>query len=285
MQGFLDRLDEDKRAVFVLAELEEMPAPQIAEAVGTNVNTVYSRLRAARAELGNALSREAVKARHEVSDDAPPEDSRSRMRALLFAKLAVGPGAGLTAAGLASAPAAKTIALASAALVLAVMGGAGVFRAVDRHAAAIATRAASSVPVGSVSAPSDVAPAAPTVAGEPIADAVPAAPEVHPKPPIAVSTGDARGSSPDAIAAEIADLRRAEIALGRGAPQEALAALAVWTRPDDPLHDERWATQVVALCQAGDSARGRREQAAFLRARPSSPLAPRVLSACPAKEP
>jgi RNA polymerase sigma-70 factor (ECF subfamily) len=124
VQGFLDRLDEDKRAVFVLAELEEMPAPEIAEAVGANVNTVYSRLRAARAELGSALSRQAVQARHKGSDDAPPEDSRSRMRALLFAKLAAGPGTGLTVASLASAPAAKTVSLASAALLLAVLGGA-----------------------------------------------------------------------------------------------------------------------------------------------------------------
>lgn len=44
----LDSLDDDKRAVFVMAELEQMSAPEIAEATGENVNTVYSRLRAAR---------------------------------------------------------------------------------------------------------------------------------------------------------------------------------------------------------------------------------------------
>lgn len=45
---FLDGLDEPRREVFVLAELEGMSAPEIAEALGINVNTVYTRLRAAR---------------------------------------------------------------------------------------------------------------------------------------------------------------------------------------------------------------------------------------------
>jgi RNA polymerase sigma-70 factor (ECF subfamily) len=44
----LDTLDEDRREVFVLAELEEMRVPEIAEAIDVNVNTVYTRLRAAR---------------------------------------------------------------------------------------------------------------------------------------------------------------------------------------------------------------------------------------------
>ena len=60
VQTFLDSLDDDKRAVFILAELEQLPAPAIAEAVGTNVNTVYSRLRAARALLEAAVERQAA---------------------------------------------------------------------------------------------------------------------------------------------------------------------------------------------------------------------------------
>lgn len=51
----LDVLDEDKRAVLVLAELEQMSAPEIAAALGVNVNTVYSRLRAARRAFEAAL--------------------------------------------------------------------------------------------------------------------------------------------------------------------------------------------------------------------------------------
>jgi len=48
----------DKRAVLVLYEIEEQTAPEIARALGISVNTVYSRLRVARAELELALKRE-----------------------------------------------------------------------------------------------------------------------------------------------------------------------------------------------------------------------------------
>jgi RNA polymerase sigma-70 factor, ECF subfamily len=53
----LGDLDEAKREVFVLAELEQMSAPEIAETLGINVNTVYSRLRAARREFEAAIAR------------------------------------------------------------------------------------------------------------------------------------------------------------------------------------------------------------------------------------
>jgi RNA polymerase sigma-70 factor (ECF subfamily) len=53
----LDDLDADKRAVFVMAELEQMTAPEIAEALGAPMNTVYSRLRAARREFEASLKR------------------------------------------------------------------------------------------------------------------------------------------------------------------------------------------------------------------------------------
>ncbi len=55
--GFLEKLEAPKREVFILTELEEMTAPEIAEAIGVPLNTVYSRLRAARQELEEALQR------------------------------------------------------------------------------------------------------------------------------------------------------------------------------------------------------------------------------------
>jgi RNA polymerase sigma-70 factor, ECF subfamily len=57
LHALLDELDDEKREVFVLAELEEMTVPEIAEAVETNVNTVYSRLRAARRDFDQAVLR------------------------------------------------------------------------------------------------------------------------------------------------------------------------------------------------------------------------------------
>lgn len=46
--SFLDGLAAEQRAVFVLAELEGMTAPEISELLSVNLNTVYTRLRAAR---------------------------------------------------------------------------------------------------------------------------------------------------------------------------------------------------------------------------------------------
>jgi RNA polymerase sigma-70 factor, ECF subfamily len=53
----LDTMSEEKRSVFVLAELEQMSAPEIAEALSTNLNTIYSRIRAARRDFETTLAR------------------------------------------------------------------------------------------------------------------------------------------------------------------------------------------------------------------------------------
>lgn len=44
----LDALDDDRRAVFVMHEMQGIPCPEIAAAMGIPVNTAYSRLRVAR---------------------------------------------------------------------------------------------------------------------------------------------------------------------------------------------------------------------------------------------
>jgi len=59
LDATLAHLDDQKRAVFVMAEIEEMTAPEIADALGIKLNTVYSRLRVARQEFDAAL--EAMK--------------------------------------------------------------------------------------------------------------------------------------------------------------------------------------------------------------------------------
>lgn len=57
----LDAMDEEQRTVFVLAEIEQMPVPEIAQAIEVNVNTVYSRLRLARREYERQLARVRAK--------------------------------------------------------------------------------------------------------------------------------------------------------------------------------------------------------------------------------
>ncbi|HEX6242690.1 MAG TPA: sigma-70 family RNA polymerase sigma factor [Polyangiales bacterium] len=60
LQSLLAELDEPKREVFALVELEELSVPEAAEALEIPVNTAYSRLRAARQAF------EAAVARHEA---------------------------------------------------------------------------------------------------------------------------------------------------------------------------------------------------------------------------
>ena len=62
LHGLLEELDEKKRAVFVLSELEQLSAPEISEVLGTNVNTVYARLRAAKQQFATGLARRRARA-------------------------------------------------------------------------------------------------------------------------------------------------------------------------------------------------------------------------------
>jgi RNA polymerase sigma-70 factor (ECF subfamily) len=55
LRRILDQLPEGQRSVFRLSDLEGMSAPEIAERLGLNLNTVYSRLRAARREVSERL--------------------------------------------------------------------------------------------------------------------------------------------------------------------------------------------------------------------------------------
>lgn len=57
LDRLLDALDEDKRAILILVDIEQLSAKQAAEALGLNLNTAYWRLRAARGQLRKALTR------------------------------------------------------------------------------------------------------------------------------------------------------------------------------------------------------------------------------------
>jgi RNA polymerase sigma-70 factor (ECF subfamily) len=64
---FLDRLPRERRDVFVLCVLEELSAPDVADILQIKINTVYSRLRLARADFRQALQHFAANGdgRHE----------------------------------------------------------------------------------------------------------------------------------------------------------------------------------------------------------------------------
>ena len=57
LYAILDELEEARREVFVMAELEELPAKEIADLTGAPLNTVYSRLRLARRDFNAAVAR------------------------------------------------------------------------------------------------------------------------------------------------------------------------------------------------------------------------------------
>ena len=57
IDALLDTLEEEKRIVFVMAELEQMTAIEIGQATGLDPKAVYSRLRAARTDFERAASK------------------------------------------------------------------------------------------------------------------------------------------------------------------------------------------------------------------------------------
>jgi len=57
LERVLATLDDDKRAVFVLFEIEGIPMDEVAEIVGCPLQTAYSRLYAARKKVESALKR------------------------------------------------------------------------------------------------------------------------------------------------------------------------------------------------------------------------------------
>ena len=55
--SIIGSLELERRAVFVMHEIEGVPIPQVADAVGVPINTAYSRLRLARQDFNAAVKR------------------------------------------------------------------------------------------------------------------------------------------------------------------------------------------------------------------------------------
>jgi RNA polymerase sigma-70 factor (ECF subfamily) len=61
VDAFLQTLGEERRLVFFLSDVEGWSAPEVAEALDINLNTVYSRLRRAREQFERWLRRKVVR--------------------------------------------------------------------------------------------------------------------------------------------------------------------------------------------------------------------------------
>ena len=57
LDALLDQLGEDKRTLLILSELEQCTLREIAEMLGSNTNTVHSRLRAAKRDFDKLYTR------------------------------------------------------------------------------------------------------------------------------------------------------------------------------------------------------------------------------------
>lgn len=69
LERILDALEPEKRAIFVMFEIEKMDCAQIAEVLGVPVGTVYSRLHTAREAFRRELRRAVLK--NQVDEVSP----------------------------------------------------------------------------------------------------------------------------------------------------------------------------------------------------------------------
>jgi RNA polymerase sigma-70 factor (ECF subfamily) len=71
LERLLQQLDDDKRAMVVLVDVEQLPVPRAAEMLCVNLNAAYWRLRAARGQLKRALLRIRAAERRAEGGQAP----------------------------------------------------------------------------------------------------------------------------------------------------------------------------------------------------------------------
>ena len=277
LDGLLDQLDDNKRTVFVLAELEGVKAAEISRILGLNVRTVHSRLRLARAGMQSAMQRFHARERghdrlRSLARQAEPERRPARAAcAALLIRIERGDAPLLSGwEQLTVAPAAKASFWAPLVATLAV-GGSGLgavavavqrdstaTAAIEEPAPGVPTRAVPSVspPAVRVASPPvhhEVAVSEPTEPAEPARrEAVPPRPPRSPRPAAKPAPTDAT-AAPAGFDAEVALVERARLAIRRGDATAALSALDDHAAafPKGQLNTERLHTRIEALCLAG----------------------------------
>lgn len=286
LREFLAGLDPDKSVVFMMAELEQLRAPEIAEALAVNLNTVYARLRAARQQLDRVVAR--IQAREqrprirraaEVIAAALLVPLPASAKAWSPAPLALAPsgpgsaGAPPLAHGLAGTlggPPAIVAGLTLAGVLT--LGAVGLLgRPAAKHDAAeppASSQRGGPVPtrLSHETGPDITAPLT-----------RPASVTPTPAPP-----APSRAREGGTLEQELALIEPARAALLAGDARRALGLLTRHRRqfPASMFDQEVAATRIEALCRLGDGARARREMAEFTRRWPASNLSARVASLC-----
>lgn len=281
LRNFLISIDEDKRAVFVLAELEGMTGNEIGRALEISPNTASSRLRLARqafaehfdhADTRRRVERVARRARERP--EQPPAGAAERTLALvlvgpapIFTASASGAGAGVLGLG-------KLVMIASAAVVALVV--APRLGASEREPAAVE---ATVVPVAAATSRSSrsggsTADTSTPASEEPILVLAEAVERARPR------GGAQQPAKPGFDLAGYEALQAAREHLIGKRPADALALLDSLDSSDPSLRAARAATQIAALCQLdrGDDARA--IWSGLHASSPDSALVERLHEAC-----
>lgn len=290
-------LEPKRREVFVMAELLEMTAPEIASQLEIPVNTVYSRLRLARRELEPHLRRGVGAWAGAVRErDRPPPEQAQRTWSVLVPLLGHGTGGGGVIGAWTTGRVLGAVAVAGVLTAAAIAGGHSE-RAGAREGRAVSEVADASVEQGRErGTESSSLPVEPRELVEPAATVASVAPSAPPAEPVeskptsaAKSRSTTRPSEPETtpspppgLEEEVAVLDRAAAALRKGDAANALQWLAEHegSFPSGRLVDVRKAHRVRALCRLGREAQARAEAAALRREHPRSTVAQRTPLEC-----
>ncbi len=306
LEVVLQRMDPAQREVFLLIAVEELSGPEVAATLGIPLNTVYSRLRLARARLAAAVNeideRDAATA---LRSEPPSRAAANRMWFALTMDLGWRAAAPMT---LASTWTAKLAVVAVSAMTTVVgtaaLGGHG-----DRSAHAHPSIAAAAAPDAPASPrrSSPVRASSPTQVVDapvlPVAATMIAAPAIAPVRPrviaptraaprakaparasAAASTSPTASptSSPATLAAEAALLGQARRALADHDPARARSLLQEHADrfPDGELALDRQAAWARMLCAAGEAAAARELAASLGREHRRAPAVLAVRDVC-----
>jgi RNA polymerase sigma factor (sigma-70 family) len=295
-ERYLVGLPSADRELLVLSELEGMTGPELAAVTGRNVQTIYTRVRKLKVELGQVMG-----GLDRVRRERPQATARGW--ALLVPVLRGSPSPASAVATAAASGWGATgwgwvvgvVGAASLALVVTTTPradrpapGSDPRATVDARAREPAPPAVSSGPSPAADAPeAAVREASPAPApGPTLAPAEPTAPHAAARAPSTPPTArrDAADQAPagDGLGVETTLLRRASTELAAGRADAALRTTAEHGRrfPGSALADLRTAVRIEALCEVGKAAQARGEAELFLREHPGSPVAERIERAC-----
>jgi RNA polymerase sigma-70 factor (ECF subfamily) len=307
LERYLAGLRTEDRELLLLSELEGMTGPELASVTGRNVQTIYTRVRKLKVELGEHVGGYGG-GLERMRRERPQATARSwalLLPALRSSPPPASPVATATASGATGwGWVVGVVGAASLALVVTATPTADRPARTDARAAAgprshePAATAGSPGPTTAAIPPEATSAVAPGAAvGEASPSAVPGPSSVASTAAPATQSETARTPSPsararrdatteapadDGLGVETELLRRASTELAAGQADAALRTTAEHGRrfPGSALADLRTAVRIEALCELGKTAQARGEAELFLRQHPGSPVAERIERAC-----